>query len=862
MALLLALCAARFWLAKGCRMCENGAVSRAGNLILRLARTFHSGMSKVMVRQPACACAAHGVPALAGRVSPLEGGPIHRESAFGRLKPGLHTLRPSVPFEICGLGFRLCVWVLFAGTVLRLAAQSDQAVYADALSNGWQNYGWTQIDYATTNFVHSGSKAISVTITNNSYQAIYLHHAAFDSSPYTSLTFWIHGGTNGGQLLQVRAELNGAAQTAIALAPLTANAWDSITFSLADLGVANRTNFDGFWIQDRVGSAQPTFYVDDISLAGAAPSIVVDALRNRHPISPFIYGTAFASSTQLADLNSPLNRSGGNAETRYNWQINAHNRAADFYFESIGDSPATAGAAADSFVTSSKAGGAQPMLTVPMIGWVAKLGSNRAKLASYSIAKYGPQTGNDSQYFADAGNGVIVTNMTNNILINWNDPNDANVLTDSAYQQGWIQHLTNRWGISTNGGVRYYLMDNESSIWHSTHRDVHPAGATMREIRDKFFDYAAVVKAVDAAALVLGPEEWGWSGYFYSGFDQQWSNTNKDYIAAHFPDRATNGGWDYLPWFLDQARQHATNTNQRLLDVFTVHFYPQGGESGSDVTGTTQLLRNRSTRSLWDPAYIDQSWISSVVKLIPRLKGWVTNYYPGTPIGITEYNWGAENHINGATAQADILGIFGRENLDYATRWTTPASTTPTYKAMKLYRNYDGNQSAFGDTSISATAPNPDTVATFAATRSTDGALTLVVINKQLSNAAPARVTLTNFLPSGTAQLWQLTSANSITRLSDVAFTGNTFSNSLPPQSITLFVLPAGSPPHLRPGAISATNTFDFWLDGLAGQRYVVQSSSNLVNWPPMQTNTLSSNSVHIVVPATGTRFYRAVWVP
>ena len=93
------------------------------------------------------------------------------------------------------------------------------------------------------------------------------------------------------------------------------------------------------------------------------------------------------------------------------------------------------------------------------------------------------------------------------------------------------------------------------------------------------------------------------------------------------------------------------------------------------------------------------------------MKNWVNTFYPGTQTGITEYNWGAENHINGATAQADILGIFGREGLDLAARWTTPASSTPTYKAMKMYRNYDGNKSTFGDTSVAATMSNPDTVA-------------------------------------------------------------------------------------------------------------------------------------------------------
>ena len=124
--------------------------------------------------------------------------------------------------------------------------------------------------------------------------------------------------------------------------------------------------------------------------------------------------------------------------------------------------------------------------------------------------------------------------------------------------------------------------------------------------------------------------------------------------------------------------------------------------------------------------------------LIPRMKNWVAAMYPGTKIGITEYNWGAENHINGATAQADILGIFGRENLDLATRWTTPDATTPTYKAMKMYRNYDGNKSGFGDVSLNAAVGNPDNVSAYAATRSSDNAMTIMVINKQIGASATA----------------------------------------------------------------------------------------------------------------------------
>ena len=360
-----------------------------------------------------------------------------------------------------------------------------------------------------------------------------------------------------------------------------------------------------------------------------------------------------------------------------------------------GDSSATAGERGDTFLANSRAANAQAMLTIPMIDWVAKLGSNRGKLASFSIAKYGPQTGNDWQWFPDAGNGIL----TNGQYVTGNDPNDANVPSNSLFQQGWVQHLVSRWGTNANGGLRYYILDNEPSIWHATHRDVHPTGATMDEIKNKILDYAGKIKAMDPSALVVGPEEWGWSGYLFSGYDQQYGSTHG---WSSLPDRNNHGGADYLPWLLDQLRQNNTATGKRLLDIFTVHYYPQGGEFSDDVSSAMQLRRNRSTRSLWDPNYVDESWINDRVRLIPRLKTWVNTYYPGTLIGITEYNWGAESHINGATTQADILGIFGREGLDTAARWTTPASSTPTYKAMKMYRNYDGNKSTFGDTSVAA----------------------------------------------------------------------------------------------------------------------------------------------------------------
>jgi hypothetical protein len=525
-----------------------------------------------------------------------------------------------------------------------------------------------------------------------------------------------------------------------------------------------------------------------------APAVVltVNANGNIHAIDPRIYGVAFASTSDLNNLNASTNRFGGNATSQYNWQINAANRASDWYFQSIGSTSPVPGRDGDDFIQAARNAGAEAMLTIPTVGWVAKLGPNRAKLAGYSIAKYGPQTDNDWQWFPDAGNGI---QAGTNARITWNDPNDADIPADENFQRGWIQHLVSTWGLSSAGGQKYYFLDNEPSLWAWTHQNVHPLGAGMEEVRNKLISYSAMIKGVDPGAFVMGPEEWGWNGYFMSGLDQ---------LNGNNADRIAHGGADYLPWVLQQLRANDLANNARTLDAFTVHYYPQGsGVSGSGVSQSTQLLRNRSTRALWDPNYVDESWINQRVRLIPRLQEWANqHYFAETPVGITEYNWGAEGHMNGATSQADVWGIFGREGLSIGNRWTTPPSNSPTYLAMKLWRDYDGQDRGFGDVSVQANAPNPDQVSVFASRRSSDGALTVAVINKNLySSGNPGATTeitvnLNNFAHTGTAQFWRLAAVNpsnqtsaSITQQSPVTINKGTFTFNAAMQSVNLFVL-------------------------------------------------------------------------
>jgi hypothetical protein len=509
--------------------------------------------------------------------------------------------------------------------------------------------------------------------------------------------------------------------------------------------------------------------------------VSIDVSSNRHAINPLIYGTNLAGASDLASLKATSNRWGGNESTRYNWRLNATNYGTDWYFESIAYPGSAPAQYVDSLITQSIATGAQPMVTIPMIGWVANLGTGGAKMDGFSVAKYGAQCASEPYGYADAGDGLKTDCVT---PITGNNPNDADIADSLASEQAWVQHMVATFGGAAAGGVGYYILDNEQSSWYDTHRDVHPVGPHATEILGDTLRFANMIHAADPAAKVVAPEEWGWWAFQYSGYDQQYAENN-NYCC--YPDQVNQmGGKLYYPWLLSQWKLAG-----HPVDVVSAHYYPSDGEYSNDVSPAMQTLRNVSTRELWDKSYQAPAWGGDVVALIPTLTNWVNKYYySGTPIAITEYNWGADNDINGATAQADILGIFGQQGVAMANRFGVPAAGSPTYKAIQMYRNYDGQGSGFADTSVKANAPNPDQLSVFAAQSSTTGFLTIMVINK-IAGATPVKVSIGGgFTRSGSAQVYQLTSANAITQLPNQSWTNASMSVTVPSQSITLYVLP------------------------------------------------------------------------
>jgi len=587
--------------------------------------------------------------------------------------------------------------------------------------------------------------------------------------------------------------------------------------------------------------------------ASAQVTITVDAAVNRHPIDPRVYGVAFADQATLQDLDLPLNRWGGNTTTRYNWAISTSNHARDWYFEVIPDdeglNDGLNGKSADEFIQPTLAAGSQPIMTIPAIGL---LPNTRARGCGFSMALYAGQMGccvATAPDDGDCGNGL---DGTWNAIKNLVNPFDVATNYPSSHQGNWIAHNVATFGSAATTGVKYYAIDNEPGLWDSTHFDIHPNPSTYDEIWGKTQDYGAVIKASDPASLTLAFEEWGWLGYFDSTAD--WNAS-----PPVTTDRSAHGGVPLGPWLLQQAHAYEQTHGTRIVDVLALHWYPQGekgttleeynpNDPAEEVTNATKLLRNQSTRSLWDPAYVEQSWIQdvpapgeaqSIVRLIPRMRDWVNTYYPGTMIGITEYDWGDGNdpntHIgaqvdpNGATAQADVLGIFGREGLDLATRWTSPPAGTNVYNSFKIYRNYDGAHAKFGEISVSGSSPVADTVATFAALRSSDHALTVMVINKDLNNAQTVTVNLANYNRTGNVQVWQLGAANTITNVATITTTPITF--NAPAETVNLLVVPGSyvdAPSNVTATATSTTGVGVSWSAVNNATAYEVHRSTTL----------------------------------
>ncbi len=588
----------------------------------------------------------------------------------------------------------------------------------------------------------------------------------------------------------------------------------------------------------------------------AGPALSIDAAANRHSISPDVYGINFywdlssGGTAPAAALNirSTARRWGGNGTSTYHWQFDVNNIDNDWFYEVLPPSGVNvaalpAGSTFNQFVDQARISGGKVVATVPILGWLPKA---RKEMCSFDVAKYGQQCkvdpyaqyhpytcGNGIQYVSACGDPSVADGKapSNPVYIR-NDPTDAYATFDETFQTAWIRYLITRYGKGNQGGIAVWSLDNEPIWWDSTHRDIHPNPYTYDELLSLDQKYAAAIKSADPTALVSGPVGDNWASLFFSKKDivAGWSKGN---YWSNPVDRNAHGGIALLPWYLQQMQTYEKQHGMRLLDYVDEHAYFAPTSIAFQPAGNsnTQALRLQLTRLFWDPTYViaGDYWIQDVdngggpvaPQFIPRMKQLVAANYPGTKIAITEYNWGALDNINGALAQADLLGIFGREGLDMATLWGPPKSTDPGAFAFQIYRNYDGIGGTFGETGVQAASVDQSQLAIYGALRS-DLNLTAMVINKTGGDLS-STISIANFAAGPTAKVWRYSPANlnSIVAQPDAAVNGG-IATVFPANSITLLVIPPASLPVPKPAIAAVTNAASYGQTIAPGEMVVL----------------------------------------
>lgn len=492
-----------------------------------------------------------------------------------------------------------------------------------------------------------------------------------------------------------------------------------------------------------------------------------------HSISSYIYGSNGQSNDR--DENITARRIGGNRLTGYNWENNASNAGTDYinhsddyltYISGItGADAKKPGIVISTFHDTSLAMRCYSVVTLQAAGYVA---------ADFNGTVAGNETAPSSRWkevkFAKGSPFGLSPDLNDNVV----------------YMDEEVNFLVNKY---SSNKIRGYEIDNEPGLWPSTHPRIHPNKPSVAEYTSRSSALAKAVKAVDPTAEIFGGVMYGFAEYrnFQDAPDWNSYNSYGTYINA----------------YLSIMKDSSDIAGKRLLDVLDLHWYPeaQGQEKNGNLVRIAQLInsdsgvaaaREQAPRTLWDSSYKENSWIAqyfSPVALLPWLRSSITKYYPGTKLAFTEINYGGDSSISGAIAMADVLGLFGKYDVYFSSYWGPLVSYIAS--AYKIFRNYDGSKSIFGDMYCKATTSDTAASSVYTSLDSRDSTiLHIIVINKNFTGHPVFNIAVHSQKEFGYGAIFILNSGSENIFHPKVLYqmTNNAFSFSPDPQSIAHFV--------------------------------------------------------------------------
>jgi Glycoside hydrolase family 44 len=520
------------------------------------------------------------------------------------------------------------------------------------------------------------------------------------------------------------------------------------------------------------------------------------------PVSPYIYGIN-AGSFVATSTKWGLIRQGGDDDTDYNWTNDYSNSGDDFcYYQGVSTMNGNlAGRYSDptgDTIPAAQAKGIAFLATIPILDYVAAAydrntgfdtatnssdvcpgtdpvcASRSGTLHANVADKFQGDPGFGSTLtFAFANDGTSTPTGSPAFVSNVMSKGSAfcscapgtkscsgcSVGTSPVAEDEFVNFLQTNYG--TGGAPLFFQLDNEPNYWISTHPELYPNNCsvgtvTWDDIATRDINAATAIKKVSADAKVFGPVVVD-DGMAYGG----------DYASPHF----VAGTVEFSDWYLGQVAAASVSAAKPLIDVFDVHYY---------TVGTTDAECLEAPRLFWDPdatdisaadtntldfnygdhSYWDQYWYPRQV--IPRLFKKIASAYSGKStaqpaLSFSEYNAGCETAISGGVAQADLLGIFGREGVFAAMAWPLQAASANYLEAaFALYRDYDGSGSVVGDTSVHAATTDYRNTSVYAFSHSTDITSAEVVAINKLSTAEPVTIQIVSSPTFHTATLYNL----------------------------------------------------------------------------------------------------------
>jgi hypothetical protein len=378
--------------------------------------------------------------------------------------------------------------------------------------------------------------------------------------------------------------------------------------------------------------------------------------------------------------------------------------------------------------------------------------------------------------------------------------------TGAVYEDEFVNYMKATYG--SGGAPIFFSLDNEPNYWGSTHPELWPhtgtpgcgtdGTVTFDDIVSRNTTFASAIKGAWSTAKVFGPVV-AQDGIVYA---HNYSDPN---LPTTFSD-----------YYLSKMAAASVTAGKPLLDAFDVHYYTSNGS-------TSQCMQ--VPRMFWDPNFkdfsasatdsIDFGWSGQnnyfdtslyPRQMIPRLLGKISAAYSGKStaapgLSFSEYNAGCETSIEGGVAEADLLGIFGREGVYAATSWplktvtSNGALTNYLVAAYDLYRNYDGSGATVGDTAAYAQTSDVGNTSVYAFAHSGNSAqVELVAVNKK-SSALSVTIRIASAPSLTTATLYDLVSSKAgvvaVSTHPSVSCSGGSCSLtvSLPATSATTIVL-------------------------------------------------------------------------